>query len=43
MPDTGSSLSGSITDLAAAVNADGRIEVFAIGAKNELDHIWQKA
>jgi hypothetical protein len=34
-------LGGGITDLAAAVNQDGRLEVFAIGTDGALNHIWQ--
>jgi hypothetical protein len=34
-------LGGGITDLSAALNHDGRIEVFAIGIGKELFHIWQ--
>jgi len=35
------SLSGGITQIATAVNADGRIEVFAIGTDKALNHIYQ--
>jgi acylphosphatase len=36
-------LAGGITHLATAVNQDGRIEVFAIGTDQALNHIWQTA
>src|SRR5205809_799166 len=35
------SLGGSITQIAPALNADDRIEVFAIGTNTALTHIWQ--
>ena len=34
-------LGGGVTEIAAAVNSDGRIEVFAIGTDKALHHIWQ--
>jgi hypothetical protein len=34
-------LGGGITDLTAAANQDGRLEVFAIGSDGGLNHIWQ--
>ena len=34
-------LTGGITEIATAVNQDGRIEVFAIGTDRALNHIWQ--
>src|SRR5258707_11847848 len=34
-------LGGGITQIATAVNQDGRIEGFAIGTDIALNHIWQ--
>ncbi len=41
--DKWASLGGSVRQLVAGCNADGRIELFGIGTDNALWHIWQTA